>query len=106
MLIPTDALDIVPRSRLMATITLADSNIFTTRISRSIRTLGHRLGNHFKVHHIVARRRLMTLRAVGRPRRGMLETGNCPLRSPVALSAILPEEFQVSVLVRVTARAV
>ena len=54
MLVKTDAPNVVPRSRLMAEEALADLRV---RLARD----AHR--NHFEVHHVVARRGLMALRA-------------------------------------------
>ena len=54
MFVKSDAFDVVPRGRLMTEETLADLRV---RLARD----AHR--NHFEVHHVVARRGLMALRA-------------------------------------------
>ena len=106
VLVPPAAFDVVPRVRLMATIALVDLYIVATWISGSIRVACDRFRNHLEVHHIVARRRLVTLRTICRPRRRVLELGDGPLRRRVALRAIGPKEFHVPVLIRVTAGAI
>ena len=55
VLVIAHALDVVPRSRLVALVTLVD---FGARLT------SHLGRNHLKVHHVMARRRLMALRAV------------------------------------------
>ena len=59
VLVKANALDIVPRSRLVALVTLVD---FGGRLP------GHLGRNHFKMHHVVARRCLMALSTVLRGR--------------------------------------
>ena len=54
MLVKADALDVVPRGGLMAEEALIDLGV---------RLAGHFHGDHLKVHHVVARRSLMALRA-------------------------------------------
>ena len=54
MFVKADALDVVPRSRLMAQETLVHLRVGLT---------GDRHRNHFEVHHVMAGRRLMALRA-------------------------------------------
>ena len=66
VLIPPDAFDVIPRVGLMTAIALVDLNVSTTRVAWTIRFTGNRLVNHFKVHHVVARRRLVALRAIRR----------------------------------------
>ena len=106
MLVPADAFDVIPRISLMTPITLVDLNIFATWIPRSIPFAGNHLVDHFKVHHVVAGRRLMALSAVRRTRRRVLKSGNGPLRRAVACGAILPEQIEMLVLVRVAVRAI
>lgn len=97
MLVKTHAFNVVPRGRLVADVALIDTRVFL---------LGNILVNHFKVYHIMARRGLMTLGAIGRARAGMLKRRDRPLRRRVAGSAVLPEKSEVFVFRRVTARAV
>ena len=84
MFVVTDAFDVVPRSRLMATITLvhlswpAASGYLRIFLSRDF------LRNHFEVHHVMAGGRLMTLRARLRGGRRMAELGDGPFRGGVA----------------------
>ena len=106
VLVPANALDVIPRVGLMTAVALIDLHICTAWIARSIRFAGNRLINHFEMLHVVARRRLMTLRAVCRARRRVLELGDGPLRSRVALGAILPKELEMLVLIRMAACAV
>jgi hypothetical protein len=82
MLIPTDALDIVPAIRLVTQEALLN---FCMRLSR------HHLGHHFEMHHIVAGRRLMTLRAILRSWRGMQKSGNLPAIRLMAFGAFPAE---------------
>ena len=89
MLVKTNAPNVVPRSRLMTEETLADLRV---RLARDAH------GNHFEVHHVVARRGLMALRARLRDGRRMPEFRDCPLRRAVALRAIVSEESHVAVL--------
>ena len=57
--VETHAFDVVPRRRLMAEEALADLGFFHFRH-------GHR--NHLEVHHVMARRSLMTLHTLLRVR--------------------------------------
>ena len=66
----------------------------------------HPFRNHLEVFQVVARRRLVALRAAGRARRWMKKTGNGPLGRSVTLRAIPAEQLQVRIFVRVTARAI
>ena len=50
-----------------------------------------RLRHHLEVHHVMTRRRLVTLDAVGRSRRWMLEIRNGPRGRPVARRTIVTE---------------
>ena len=106
VLVVADALNVIPRIGLMTAIALVDLNVSATRVAWAIRFAGNCLVNHFKVHHVVARRRLMALRAIRRTRRRVNEAGDCPLRRAVTLRAVLPEQLEVRVFVRVATRAV
>ena len=66
VLVPADALDVIPRIGLMTAIALVDLNVSATWVAWAIRFASNRLVNHFKVHHVVARRRLVALRAIRR----------------------------------------
>ena len=78
MLIPADALDVVPAVGLMAHKALLD---FGMHLS------GHHFGHHFEMHHVMTGRRLMTLRALLRPRRRMQKPGNLPAIRLMAFGA-------------------
>ncbi len=106
MLVETHAFDIVPRSRLMTNVALLNLNIFATPAALSVILSGNLLVYHFKVHHIVARRGLMTLGATRRARRRMLKRRNRPLGRRVTRSAVLPEQSEVFIFRAVTTRAV
>ena len=93
----THSLDVIPRGRLMTKKALIH---FGVRLSRDRRR------HHRKVHHVVARRRLMTLRALGRARRRMDKLGDGPLGGRMALHAVDTEETLVTVLGRMAAGAV
>ena len=75
MFVKADTPDVVPRGRLMAEKALAD---LCVRLARD----AHR--NHFEVHHVMARRRLVTLGARLRDGRWMAEFRDRPLRCAVA----------------------
>ena len=53
--------------------------------------------NHFEVHHVVARRGLVALRAGLRDRRWVAEFGERPLRRAVALRAVISEKSHVTI---------
>lgn len=59
VLIPADTFDVVPRVGLMAHVTL---------IHLRVRLFRNLLRNHLEVFHVMARRRLVTLSAIGRAR--------------------------------------
>ena len=63
MFVKADSLDVVPRGRLMTEETLAYLCVWLARDA-------HR--NHFEVHHVVARRGLMALRARLRDRKSVV----------------------------------
>ena len=88
MLVKTNATNVVPRSRLMAEEALAYLRV---RLARD----AHR--NHFEVHHVVARRGLMALRAGLRDGRRVAEFRDRPLRPAVASRAIVSEQSHVAV---------
>ncbi len=71
---------------------------------------GHRHGDHLEVLHVVARRGLVALVAVGRERGWVAELGDGPAAlgeaRGVARGAVGPEERAVRVLVRVAGVAV
>ena len=92
VLVKTDAFDVIPRVGLMAAIALVDLHISATRIARSVRFTGNRLVNHFKVHHVMARRRLVTLGAGLRDGRWVSEFRDRPLRRAVAWRAVGAEQ--------------
>ena len=73
--VKTDAFNVVPRSRLMAEEALADLGFFHARSLH---------GDHFEVHHVVARRCLMALRAGSRCGGRMAKLRDRPLRSRMA----------------------
>ena len=84
MLVIPDAFDVVPGRGLMAAITLIHLNGAAASGYLRIFLSGDLFRNHFKVHHVMARRRLMTLRARLRGGRRVMEFGDCPLRRRVA----------------------
>ena len=59
--------------------------------------------HHGEVHHAVARRGFMTLRALRRARRRMRELSDGPLSGGMALHAVGPEKILMTVLCRMTA---
>ena len=88
MFVKADSLDVVPRGRLMAEEALADLRV---RLARD----AHR--NHFEVHHVMARRGLMALRAGLRDGRRVAEFRDRPLRRAVALRAVISEQSHVAI---------
>ena len=59
---------------------------------------GYLFRNHVEVHHVVAGRSLVALRAVCGSRRRMLKRCDCPFSQTVALGAVSAEQRQVPVL--------
>ena len=80
--VKADTFDVVPCGCQMADEALIHLGLFHA-------SGGHR--NHFEVHHVMARRGLVTLSAVLGCGRGMAEFGNGPFRGRVALRAVLTE---------------
>ena len=97
MLVKTGAPDVVPRSRLVAGVALVDLRVGL---------VGDSPGNHLEVFHIVTRRSLMALGAIGRARRRMLKCRNRPLGCRVARSAVLPQKSEMFVFCAVARSAV
>ena len=97
VLVPTNSLDVVPRGRLVAQVALVDFGV---------RLTGDLGRDHLKMHHVMARRRLMALSAVLGGRRGVPKLRNRPLRRRMALGTILAEQFDVSILVGMAGRAI
>ena len=97
MFVKADSLDVVPRGRLMTEKALADLRV---RLARD----AHR--NHFEVHHVMAWRGLMALRAGLRDGRRVAEFRDRPLRRAVALRAVIPEQSHVTILRLVAGGAV
>lgn len=64
------------------------------------------LRDHLKMFHIMARRCLMTLSAICRARRRVLECGDGPLGRRVAGRTVSPEQAEVFVFRRVAGSAV
>ena len=97
MLVKSDAPNVVPRGRLMAEEALADLRV---RLARD----AHR--NHFEVHHVMARRSLMALRARLRDGRRVAEFRDRPLCRAVTLRAVRAEQPHVAVFGLVANRAI
>ena len=89
--------DVIPRGRLMAEETLADLRV---RLARD----AHR--NHFEMHHVVARWRLMAFGAGLRHGRRVAEFRDRPLRGGVTLGAVVAEQSQMPVFGLMAGRAV
>ena len=106
MFVITDTFDVVPRSGLMAPITLVHLSWPTASAYLRIFLSRDFFRNHFKVHHVMARRCLMTLRARLRGSRRVTELGDGPLRRGVAGGAIGAEQANVPVFGLVARRAV
>lgn len=84
MFVITNAFDVVPRSGLMAAITLVNLNGPAAAGDLRIFLSGDLFRNHFKVHHVMTGRRLMALRAGLRGGRRVTELRDRPLRRRVA----------------------
>ena len=97
MFVKADAPNVVPCGRLMAEKALADLRV---RLARD----AHR--NHFEVHHVMAWRGLMALRARLRDGRRMPEFRDRPLRRGVALRAVISKQTHVAVFRLVTGGAI
>ena len=63
MLVITETFYVIPGSCLVATIALINLNALATGVALACRS--NLLGNHFKVHHVMAWWGLMTLSAIG-----------------------------------------
>ena len=92
-----DTLDVVERVGLVATEALIDPRLLFT---------ADHLVHHFEVHHVMARRRLVALRAFGRFGTGVQVPADFPVRHRVAACAIGAEEPQVLVAGGVTGLAI
>lgn len=92
----THSLDVIPRGRLMTKKALIQ---FGVRLSRE------RGGHHGKMHHVVARRGLVALSALGRACGWMNELRDRPLSRGVALRAVGAEETLMSIFACVAADA-
>lgn len=88
----------------MTPIAFIHLNTFATPIALAGR--GNPLGNHFKMHHVMAGWRLMTLSAICRTWGRMLEFRNGPLRSGMARNTTLTEEPVVPVFGAMARRTV
>ena len=97
VLVIANAFDVVPGGRLVAQITLVD---FGVRLTSD---LGR---DHLKMHHVMARRRLMALSAVLGCRRRMPKFRDRPFRRRVTLRTILAEELDVPILGGMASRAI
>ncbi len=92
-----DTLDIVERVGLVATEALINPRPFFT---------ADHLVHHFEVHHVMARRRLVALRAFGGFGAGVQIPADFPARCGVAACTITAEEPQVLVAGGVTGLAI
>ena len=97
MLVIANAFDVVPSRRLVALVTLVD---FGDGLA------GHLGRNHLKMHHVMARRGLVALGAIRGFWRRMSELWDRPFGRPVALGAVLAEEFEVPILGGMAGRAI
>ncbi len=77
-----------------------------TLVDACVRSAGDTCRDHLKVHHVVARRRLMTLGTIHGAGRWMLKLRYRPAVGGVALSAVVAEQFEVAVVIAVARRAV
>lgn len=97
MLEPADALDVIPRIRPMAQEALVDLCVLLA---------GDTFVHHLEVHHVVAWRRLMALRAVLGSRRGVQEPCNSPTGGLMTVAAFPAEQIPMRLAVAVTACAI
>ena len=97
MFVPAHALDVVERVRSMAQEALVNLRVFLS---------GDALVHHLEMHHVVARWRLMALRAVFGNRGGVQKPCESPTRRVVAAGAVAPEQFAVGIAIAMTTRAV
>ena len=94
MLEPANALDVIPRIRSMAQKALVDLCVVLA---------GDSFVHHLEVHHVVAWRRLMALRAVLGSRRGVEEPCNSPTGGLMTVAAFPAEQLAMWLAVAVTA---
>lgn len=97
VLVPAGTQNVVPRGGLVTLEALVDSGV---------RLAGNTRRNHLEMHHVVTRWRLMTLGTIFGGRRGMLELGYCPAVGCMALRAILTEQLEMAIVVRVASGTV
>lgn len=94
---PSDALDVVEGVRLMAKEALFDAGVFLP---------GDALVHHFEVHHVVARRGLVTLVALLRLWRWMQEACDLPGFGLMTIGTLLADQSFVPVAVTMAGRAI
>ena len=92
MFVISNAADVIPRGGLVTAITLVHLGCPAACSYLRIFLSGDLFRNHVKVHHVVTRRSLVALSAVERAWGGMLEIGNSPCGSRVALGALRAEQ--------------
>ncbi len=88
MLVVADSFDVIPRSGLMAPITLIDLSYATAFGNPPIFLFSHRLRDHVEVLHVMARRGLVALRTGMRGSRRMAKFGDRPRSGAVACRTI------------------
>ena len=88
MLVVANAADVVPGRGLMAAVALVHTSHAAALSDLGIFLARNLLRHHLEVHHVVARRSLVALRAVSGAHRRMPELGDGPLGRDVALCAV------------------
>lgn len=106
MLVVPHSLDVIPGRGLVASIALVHLSRAATLRHLSIFLPGNPFRDHVEVHHIVTWRRLVTLGAIKRARRGMAKSGDGPLCRPVALRTVGSKKTAVAIFGAVAARTV
>lgn len=71
-----------------------------------VRLTGHLLRDHLEVHHVMAGRRLMALRAIERAGGRVAEFRNRPHRRRVTRGAVVTEQPKVAVVIPMACGAV
>lgn len=97
VLVPAKSFNVVPRSRLVAFVTLVD---FGARLTSDLGRY------HLKMRHVVAWRCLVALGTILGAGRRVPELRDRPFRCRVALSTILAEQLDVPILAGMAARTI
>ena len=97
MFVKADAFDVVPRRRLVTPIALIHLRDAAALRHASVLLTRNSFGHHVEMHHVVARGRLVALRARERIWGRMLKLLNSPLRGCMAVGAVRSKQSHMSI---------